>query len=252
MQPEPRWVAAWRGLLARRKGLEPGARLGQWGWRELLTTTLLIGLRLARGWQWRLRFAGAEGTILCGRGVRIYYPQHIHAGPGLNLEDGCEIVGLSAQGILFGARCTVGRFASIRPTNVLLDEPGEGLRMGHHSNIGPYSYVGCSGYIDIGSEVIMGPRVNLLSENHRYEDLAVPIKAQGVERSFIRIEDNCWIGASATILAGVTVHAGAIVAAGAVVTRDVPPRAIVGGVPARVIRERGAGAGGTAAASGQP
>jgi acetyltransferase-like isoleucine patch superfamily enzyme len=156
------------------------------------------------------------------------------------LEEGCEIVGLSKQGIRFGARCTVGRHAIIRPTNVLLAEPGEGLILGDHSNIGAFSYVGCSGYIAIGAKVLMGPRVQLLAENHRFDRLDTPIRDQGVERSFIRIEDDCWIGAGSTILAGVTVRGGSVVAAGAVVTRDVPAGVVVAGVPAKVVRERGA------------
>ena len=84
----------------------------------------------------------------------------------------------------------------------------------------------------------MGPRVNLLAENHRFADLGRPIKLQGVERSFITIEDDCWIGAGSTILAGVTVAHDSVVAAGSVVTKDVPPLSIVGGVPAEVIRTR--------------
>ena len=148
------------------------------------------------------------------------------------------IIALSKRGIVFGERCTVGRFAYIAPTNPLLGEPGEGLKVGDHSNIGPYSYIGCSGFIEIGSNVMMGPRVNLMSENHEFARTDIPMKSQGVKREFIKIEDDVWIGVNSTILASVTVGRGAIIAAGSVVTKDVPPMTIVAGVPSRVIRER--------------
>lgn len=58
---------------------------------------------------------------------------------------------------------------------------------------------------------------------------------QGMVEADIVIEDNCWIGHSAHIMAGVTVHSGSVVGANAVVTHDVPPNCVVGGVPARII-----------------
>jgi acetyltransferase-like isoleucine patch superfamily enzyme len=226
-----------RNAYAGQKGVDP-AVLEDWRARELLSFSCTLARRLARGQILRWQLGRAEGPVLCERGVRISHPSHIVAGRRLNLEDGCEIVGLSKQGIVFGDRCTVGRLATIRPTNVLLDEPGEGLRMGDHSNIGAYSFVGCSGFIDIGSHVMMGPRVTLLAESHNYADTDQPIKAQGVARSSIRIEDDCWIGAGAQVLPGVTIGRGSVVGAGAVVSRDVPPYSIVAGVPARVLRSR--------------
>ena len=87
----------------------------------------------------------------------------------------------------------------------------------------------------------MGPRVNLLAENHNFDLADVPIKSQGVTRQPIVIEDDCWLGAGSAVLAGVTVGHDSVVAAGAVVTRDVPPYSVVGGVPARVLRTRGPG-----------
>ena len=61
---------------------------------------------------------------------------------------------------------------------------------------------------------------------------------QGVNRSFVKIEDDCWIASNAVILAGVTVGKGAVVAAGSIVTKDVPPYSIVGGNPAKIIKSR--------------
>jgi len=224
--------------LARHKGLSDPAALDAWHGPELLSFGWTFVSRAMRGLLLRLRLGPCKGLVLCERGVVISHGRHISAGRCLNIEQGCHIVGLAKRGIVFGDRCTVRSFASIRPTNVLLGEPGEGLRMGNHSNIGSYSYIGCSGYIEIGDNVMMGPHVNLLAENHVFERTDVTIKEQGVERSFIRIEDDCWIGASSTIVAGVTVGQGSVVAAGSVVTRDVEPFSVVGGVPAEVIRSR--------------
>jgi acetyltransferase-like isoleucine patch superfamily enzyme len=85
---------------------------------------------------------------------------------------------------------------------------------------------------------MMGPRVNLLAENHNFSRVDIAIKAQGVTRAGIVIEHDCWLGANCSILAGVRIGQGSIVATGAVVTRDVPPYSIVGGVPARIIKSR--------------
>ncbi|MFC4210396.1 DapH/DapD/GlmU-related protein [Pedobacter lithocola] len=61
---------------------------------------------------------------------------------------------------------------------------------------------------------------------------------QGVEREFIKIEDDCWIGTNSVILSGVTVGKGSIIAAGSVVTKSVEPYSIMGGVPAKLIKKR--------------
>jgi acetyltransferase-like isoleucine patch superfamily enzyme len=226
-----------RRRVARSKGLD-SAVVEEWSERDLLRFGLRLMGRGLRGMTVKARVRRAPGLVLCGPRVRLYHADRIVAGSRLNLDEGCEIVGLSRRGIVFGERCTVGRFATIRPTNKWVGEVGEGLRLGDNSNIGPYAFIGCSGWVDIGRRVLMGPRVTILSENHRHARTDVPIKEQGVERSFVRIEDDCWLGANSTIVAGVTIGRGAIVAAGSVVTRDVEPFTVVGGSPARFIRRR--------------
>lgn len=226
-------------LLATRKRLPDSTVLDDWSYRELIHFAFLMSCRLLRGFYRRWSLKKVSGFILCEKNVRIYHGRHVSAGRALNLEEGCEIVGLSQKGIVFGDRCTVGRFASIRPTNVLFNEAGEGLVIGNDSNIGPYSWVGCSGYVRIGDNVMMGPRVNLLAENHCAECVDIPMKQQGVKRAGIIIEDDCWLGAGSSILAGVAIGRGSIIATGAVVTKDVAPFSVVGGVPATVIKKRG-------------
>jgi acetyltransferase-like isoleucine patch superfamily enzyme len=225
-------------LLVRKKGLNPDLDYSGWNWPELLFFALELTGRILRGLWLKVRVGSAPGLVLCQPRVVIKQGRHIRAGRGFSLQEGVEIVGLSKRGIRFGHRCTVGRYATIRPTNVLFREPGEGLEMGDHSNIGPYSYIGCSGFIKIGSNVMMGPRVTLIAENHNFDSTETTMKSQGVKREPITIEDDCWLGAGCMITAGVTVGKGSIIAAGAVVTKDVEAYSIVGGIPARLIRKR--------------
>ena len=89
------------------------------------------------------------------------------------------------------------------------------------------------GGIEIGDNALIGQQVVIATLNH---DLA-PDKRGNMIPAPVKIGNNVWIGAHATILAGVTIGAGAVVAAGAVVTKDVPSNTIVGGVPAKIIKE---------------
>lgn len=89
------------------------------------------------------------------------------------------------------------------------------------------------GGIVIEDEVMIGPRVNISSENHPTD---ISTRKTMVPAQVI-IKRNAWIGAGATILPGVTVGENSVVAAGAVVNKDVPDNTVVGGVPAKIIKE---------------
>ncbi len=226
-----------RRLAERKKKLKENT-LDDWTLRDLFIFILDFGMRLIRGVFLSLRLKNCDGWMLCGGYVKVSFHRGISVGKQFSLEDQVEIIGLSKRGIVFGNRCTVKSGAMIRPTNALLGEAGEGLHVGDHSNIGAGAYIGCSGFIEIGNNVMMGPKVNLMSENHAFTRTDIPMKQQGVSRSFIKIEDDVWLGVGCSILAGVTVGEGSIVAAGAVVTQDVPAFSVVGGVPAKIIKSR--------------
>ncbi|TCD08464.1 sugar O-acetyltransferase [Pedobacter frigidisoli] len=109
---------------------------------------------------------------------------------------------------------------------------------GKFTNIGKNVFINhaCS-FLDMGSitiedDVLIGPRVNLVTENHPLD----PADRRTLITKPIIIKRNAWIGAGATILPGVTIGENAVVAAGAVVSRDVAPDTIVGGVPAKFIK----------------
>lgn len=192
----------------------------------------------SRGEVWRRRFAGSSGALYVGRDVRITSAARIRVGRGVKIEDGVELQGLARRGITLGDGVTLGRQASIRPSSYYGTDLGEGLSIGAGSAIGAFCWFGASGFVEIGRDVLFGPRVVIIPENHAHADPRRTIKEQGVVRNGVVIEDDCWIGCNVTILAGVRIGRGSIVAAGAVVNRDVEPRSIVGGVPARLLRRR--------------
>ncbi len=104
-------------------------------------------------------------------------------------------------------------------------------------NVGVFINLGAE--VSIGDRVALGHQVMILTDTHPIglpERRAGPLFARPV-----RIGDGAWLGARALILPGVEIGAGAVVAAGAVVTKDVPPNVLVGGVPAKVLRQLEAG-----------
>jgi acetyltransferase-like isoleucine patch superfamily enzyme len=110
--------------------------------------------------------------------------------------------------------------------------------IGDHVGINRQVLIGGEGGVEIGDWVLIGNNVTILSSMHSFERVDVPIALQGTVTHRTVIESDVWIGSNAVVLPGVRIGRGAIIGAGAVVTHDVEPYAIVGGVPAHVIRFR--------------
>lgn len=111
------------------------------------------------------------------------------------------------------------------------------VSLGDYSGIGINAHI--SGTCTIGSYVMMGPNVTVITRNHRHDDLQQPMMFQGFEEEKpVVIGDDVWIGERVMIMPGVHIGKGSIIAAGAVVTHDVPDYAVVGGVPAKIIKMR--------------
>ena len=168
-----------------------------------------------------------KGLLLVGKHVQITHGSHIICGKSVKFEDYAEIHGLCSEALQFGNNVTIGRGVMIRPSSYYGGDLGKGLIIGDNSSIGPYGYVGCSGKIIIGNNVMFGPKCSLFAENHLFADTSAIIKSQGVKQLGITVEDDCWIGSNVTILDGVTVGKGSVIGSGCLLTKDVPPGSVI-------------------------
>ena len=195
-------------------------------------------VKILRGGVKRLCLKHTKGLFLVGKHVKITHGRYIYCGKNVKFEDYAEIQGLCKEGLIFGDYVTISRGVMIRPSSYYGGDLGAGLVMGEHSSIGPYGYVGCSGKITIGKNVMFGPKCSLFAENHNFSDIATSIKSQGVNQKGITIEDDCWIGSNVIILDGVTIGRGSVIGAGTLVTKDVPAGSVVTDKREKSIRER--------------
>ena len=185
------------------------------------------GFKVIRG-LWKCLFLKeVHGLFLVGKHTMITHGSHIRCGKNVKFEDYSEIHGLCQDGLIFGNNVTISRGVMIRPSSYYGGDYGKGLVMGDNSSIGPHGYVGCSGKITIGKNVMFGPKCSLFAENHVFSDTERDIKSQGVAQKGITVEDDCWIGSNCIILDGVTVGKGSVIGAGTLVAKDVAPGSVV-------------------------
>ncbi|GAB4559929.1 MAG: DapH/DapD/GlmU-related protein [Anaerolineae bacterium] len=176
-----------------------------------------------------------EGVAAIESNVRLRFADHIRLGRNVYLDHGVYLHACP-DGIEIGDNTFVMHGAVLHVYN-FRDLPHAFIRIGRDSLIGEFNVLRGQGGITIGDRVYTAPLVQILAVNHVYDDPTRPIVEQGITAEGIHIEDDVWIGAGAVITDGVTIGKGAVIAAGAVVTKDVPPHTIVGGVPAKPIRQ---------------
>ncbi|MCC6165915.1 MAG: acyltransferase [Caldilineaceae bacterium] len=198
------------------------------GW---VPTLLGIGLR-ALLYRLLLR---STGLFAIERGVRLRFAEHIRLGRNVYLDEGVYLHACP-QGITVGDESYVMHGAVLHVYN-FRSLPHAFIRIGRNSLIGEYNVLRGQGGITIGDRVYLAPLVQLLAVNHVFADPTRPMVDQGITAEGITVEDDVWIGAGAIVTDGVCIGRGAVVAAGSVVTKDVAPHTVVGGAPARLLRE---------------
>lgn len=112
------------------------------------------------------------------------------------------------------------------------------LRVGDRTSIKVECMLVALERIEIGSDVMLAPRVYVLDVDHCFSNRSTPISKQGYLVSPVTLGEGVWIGTGAVEIKGVTIGEGAIIGANSLVTRDIPPYTVAAGIPARVIKER--------------
>jgi len=151
---------------------------------------------------------------------------------GAVLDIGCVVI--NPRNIRIGKDFRAGRYC-------MLAAGGEGkIEIGNAVSLNTNVQINASigGRIRIGNDVLIGPNCVLRASDHSFARTDVPVRLQGHQAGGIVIENDVWLGSNVTVVRDVTIGCGAIVAAGAVVTKDVEAFAIVGGVPARLLKSR--------------
>lgn len=172
----------------------------------------VLGLRYLWFFKVRNRHIVTRGFVFLGRGSEIY----------------CR------RGL---GHMELGRWVRIGRGNAIRCHEGF-LRVGDQVVFGSNDCVNCYLDVEIGNDCILADDVYIGDFDHRSSDTSVPIRKQGIVTMPVQVEDDCWIGAKASIMRGVRVERGSVIGANSVVTHDVPAYSVAAGNPARVIRSR--------------
>ena len=128
---------------------------------------------------------------------------------------------------------SLGKSSVIEDYSIINNAVGE-IIIGNHTRVGMGNTI--IGPVMIGNNVILAQNVVTSALNHNFEDVLTTINQQGVKTDQIIIENNVWIGANSSVLAGVHIGEHVVVGAGSVVTKDIPPFSVVVGNPARILK----------------
>lgn len=173
--------------------------------------------------------------VFLGSNCKVLNKSNVMFGKNVTLENDVFIDGFCAEKIIIGDFSKIGAYSWVTCTSHL-SKYGKGLKIGSNSAVGKFSEFGASGGIEIGNNVIMGSYISFHSENHNYSDCSKLIREQGVTSLGIKLGNNIWVGAKATFLDGCEVGDNCVVAAGAIVKGKFPKNVIIGGVPARILK----------------
>jgi acetyltransferase-like isoleucine patch superfamily enzyme len=186
-------------FLARNRMLTPK-------YARLLLRYLRRRLFTTAGWRWRtagMVFFGRGLELQIGRRGRIEFGRFVWIGDGTKIRCHEGVVEIGDKTV-FGQECTVSAYQRVR----------------------------------IGEQCVIADRAMFIDFDHGVTEVERPIRLQGIYKRDTIVGSNVWVGYGACVLRGVRVGDNAVIGTNSVVTKDVPANAVVGGVPAEVIRRR--------------
>ena len=198
---------------------------------DILELLIRNGISLLRGLLMLRRLA------VVGKNVEFNCRRKLFIGTGVVIRDYAKINCVGKQGIEMGNGVSIGAFSMLSVSGSIADL-GAGIRIGNNVGIGDFAHIGGAGSVSIGDDTIIGSDCSVHPENHRFQNLDILIRNQGVTRQSIVVGANCWIGTKVSILDGTKVGNGCVIAAGAVVKGTFSDNSIIAGVPAKVIGTR--------------
>lgn len=196
----------------------------------------LINLSLTQIFSLMRGFLKVRKVTFLGRNVTVNGTKKLNIGKGVSISDFCIIDSLSVNGLIIGDGSSIGRFGIVKVSGSLA-YIGDNITIGKNIGIGDFCHLGGAGGVSIGDDTIIGAYFSVHPENHIFKDKNILIRNQDVTHQGIIIGANCWIGAKVTVLDGAQIGPRCIVAAGAVVKGVFPEGCVIGGVPARILKE---------------
>lgn len=171
-----------------------------------------------------------------GRNIVFRHPGKIKLGNNVILDDNLLIdaKGENNGGITLKDEVFIGR-------NSILSCKGGDIELDERANLGANCYIFSSNKVKLGKDVIVAAYAYFVGGgNYKLDQLDIPINQQYdfEGKGGVEIGDNVWVGTHVVVLDGVKVGRGSVIAAGAIVSKEVEEMSIVGGVPAKVLRNR--------------